>query len=86
MQYRLKEEIDPSELEDFGFEREYDDEDEEEFYGRDLDNGDRLLIYDNGEVMQVRPRDFGYEPVDLDDENVKGLINAGVVEETEDDE
>lgn len=86
MQYRLKEEIDPSELEDFGFEREYDDEDEEEFYGRDLDNGDRLLIYDNGEVMQVRPRDFGYEPVDLDDENVKGLINAGVVEEMEDDE
>ena len=86
MQYRLKEEIDPSELEDFGFEREYDDEDEEEFYGRDLDNGDRLLIYDNGEVMQVRPRDFGYEPVDLDDESVKSLINVGVVEEMEDDE
>lgn len=86
MQYRLKNNVNHKELENFGFEREY--EDGESYYGKYLDDNEhKLFVYDDGEILQGKfILIFGFEPVELDKENIKDLIEANLVEEMEDDE
>ena len=78
---KIKDNVDLKELEKFGFEKEYDDG--EYFYGKYLDdNIHKLFVYESdrevlqGEFILI----FGFGLVELDENNIQDLIQAGLVE------
>ena len=77
---KIKDNVDIEVLKDYGYELER--EDNEWWYGKYLsDNKTKLFIYPNGEILQGEfILIFGFGLVELDENNIQDLIQAGLVE------
>ena len=81
---KIKDEIDLKELEKFGYE--YEEEDNEEWYGKYLDDYEHKIFIDIKDRMIKQGKFiliFGFEEVDLDENNIQDLIQAGYVEKVQ---